>query len=731
MLRRIAFAAFCAFLASTSTLAQERLLTLDDLYHPTKKLDLEGRPPSRLRWLKDNEHFLQRGEGEAAPLLKIRAVSGESRPFYDPARLQEALRTIPGIESAEAARLAKASGWTVSPVETGLLTTYKDDLLFYDIERNQATPLTSGPAQEKEAELSPDDRLVAFVREGNLFVADVARGRERQLTADGGPDVQNGLLDWVYQEEVYGRGAYRAFWWSPDSTRIAFLQVDDSEVPKAPVLNHAQRNPVLEMTRYPKPGDPNPRVRLGVASVTGGGITWVDTARYDGSEFLVVRVSWTPDSQKVVFLVQNREQTWLDLNLFGMKEGKSNLVLRETSPAWVDVLDLPLWLKDGSFIWRSERNGWAHLYRYQPDGKLQGTITSGEWKVDRVHGVDEANQWLWFSGSKDGPIESHVYRVRLDGGGLSRLSQEAGNHSANFNANLSLFLDTWSNAETPSQLRLHQADGAVVRAISVAPPEALKQLKLCKPEFLQVKTADGFLMEAMLIKPPDFNPARKYPVMWFLYGGPGAPTVRNQWLGRNHLWYQLLAHKGYLVWACDNRSASGKGAKSAWTAFRKLGEAELRDLEEGVRWLKSQPFVDGARIGLSGWSYGGYMTSYALTHSKSFKIGIAGAPPTDWGLYDSIYTERYMGLPRDNPQGYEAGSVLKAAANLEGKLLLVHGLIDDNVHVENSIQLMEALQKAGKQFEVMFYPNSRHGVMIPALVYHMRQMMLDFIVRNL
>jgi dipeptidyl-peptidase-4 len=358
-------------------------------------------------------------------------------------------------------------------------------------------------------------------------------------------------------------------------------------------------------------------------------------------------------------------------------------------------------------------------------------VTDGKWEADSLQGVDEAKGLVYFSGTEHSHIANHAYRIKLDGTGLTRLTQAEGNHSVNFNPTFTLFVDNWSDINTPTEVRLFKADGSPARVIRENKVEALKQYKLGKPEFLKVKTRDDFVMEAIMIKPPDFDPSKKYPVMSYTYSGPHAPQVRNSWGSHTYMWHQLLAQKGYIIWICDNRTASGKGAESTWPVYRNFGELELRDLEDGLSWLKSQPYVDGSRIGIWGWSFGGFMTTYALTHSNSFKIGIAGGSVTDWRLYDTIYTERFMGTPQNNPEGYKKSAPLAAAKDLSGKLLLIHGMIDDNVHMQNTIQFAYELQKAGKPFQLMLYPKSRHGVTDPLLLKHMRAMMTDFIIANL
>jgi dipeptidyl-peptidase-4 len=554
---------------------------------------------------------------------------------------------------------------------------------------------------------------------------------ERRLTSDGTAKILNGRLDWVYQEELYGRGNFEAYWWSPDSTMLAYLRFDETPVPEFPVVDHIPLDQILEVTPYPKAGDPNPLVKLGVINASGGPTRWIDTFKYQPADFLVVRVGWTPNSQQVVYQAQNREQTYLDLNFADAQNGKTRTSLRETSSAWVQVIDNPHWLSDGSFIWQSARNGWRHLYHYAQDGKLVRQLTDGKWEVRSFEGVDEKNGLLYFSGTKDSPIGVQGYRTKLDGSGLTRLTANAGSHSIDVNSGYDFFIDRWSDINTPTQVRLNTLDGKTVRVIEDKQIPELSQFKLVKPEFLQVKTRDGYLLEAMMIKPPDFTANRKYPVMQFTYGGPHAPQVRDSWGGSTYMWHQLLAQAGFIVWVCDNRTASGKGVESTWPVYKNFGELELRDLEDGLAWLKSQRFVDAARIGIWGWSYGGFMTSYAMTHSTSYKIGIAGGTVSDWRNYDSIYTERYMQTPQNNPEGYRKSSPVHAARDLHGKLLLIHGAIDDNVHVSNTIQFAYELQKAGKQFQLMLYPKSRHGVTDPALLKHMRAMMTEFILQNL
>ncbi|MDX6446169.1 MAG: dipeptidyl-peptidase 4 [Blastocatellia bacterium] len=713
--------------------AQEKLLTIDDIFDPAKRVNFAGTPASP-RWLKDGVHYIVANKDRTASprLLKVNAITGKSEPFYNSVKMEAAFDGLAGVGKDTAKRLANQTSYQMNPEETGVLINQANDLFYYEFGSDRATRLTHNPEEEVGESFSPDGRMISFIRNNNLYVEDIASQREHALTQDGSAKILNGRLDWVYQEELYGRGNFGAYWWSPDSNRIAFLRIDETPVPDFPVVDQIPYEQNVENTPYPKAGDPNPIVKLGVVNAAGGEVRWVDTYKYPAEDRLIVRVGWTPDGKKVVYQAQNREQTFLDLNSANPDDGKSATVFRESGKAWLEVVDDGLrYLKDGSFLWLSDRSGWRHIYHYGANGQLIKQVTNGEWDVRSVDEVDEEKGIVYFSSSEHSPIANHEYSIKLDGTGLNRLTTSEGNHRASFNSNASHFIDSWNDVSTPTQVKLYDAAGKSVRVIDENKVDALKQYKLGKVEFMQVKTRDGFPMEAMMIKPPDFDASKKYPVMSYTYSGPQSQSVRNAWGGTRYLWHQMLAQKGYIIWICDNRTASNKGVSSAWPLYKNFGELELKDLEDGFAWLKGQPYVDSSRIGLWGWSYGGFMTSYALTHSQTFKIGIAGGTVSDWRNYDSIYTERYMQTPQNNGDGYWKSSPVHYAKDLHGKLLLIHGAIDDNVHIANTIQFLYELQKSGKQVQLMVYPKSRHGVTDPILVKHMQQMMTDFILGNL
>ncbi len=522
-----------ALIVTPTTFAQDKLFTLDDLYEPSKRINFSGDPPNGMIWL-DDSHYLWRGN-------KIDALTGQSEPFYDKAKMQVALAKLPAMSAENARRLAEGR-LEMNASRTAALINYANDLFYYQFGSEQAIRLTNTAEDEVGEEFSPDGRMVSFVRNYNIFIVDIATQRERSLTKDGNSRLFNGRLDWVYQEELYGRGNFQGYWWSPDSTRIAYLQLDESPVKDFAIVDHIPNQQDLEMYDYPKAGMPNPSVRLGVVNAIGGDTAWLDLFRYQGVEPLIVRVGWKPDGSKVIFEITNREQNWLDLNFADPKSGKVETAFRETSKAWfeTDSASLPRWLKDGSFLWLSERDGWKHIYHYSPDCKLIRPVTSGKWEVRALHGYDETGAWVYFSGTERSPIGSDAYRIKLDGSGLQRLTETPGVHSANFDPTFTRFIDSWSDAMTPPQVRLHSIDGKLVRAIFENKADILQQYRLSKPEFLQVKTRDGFSMEAMMIKPVDFDPKKKYPVFQHTYAGPHAPQVRNTWnSGMGNMWHQL------------------------------------------------------------------------------------------------------------------------------------------------------------------------------------------------
>ncbi|HEV7768626.1 MAG TPA: S9 family peptidase [Thermoanaerobaculia bacterium] len=716
-----------AILAATPLLAQKKPLTFESIYDPVGKVYFNGAVQNDFEWLDDTTFLWPRknAKGEFAEWRLYDTATGKERALFDRAKLQRAL-VASGLPDDIAKKAADSDELQFDAKKTAVVFSANEDLYLYSIAKGTVTRLTSAPGEEEEATFSPNGQSIAFVRANDLHVVDLG-GRERRLTTDGSVEVLNGKLDYVYQEEVYGRGIWKGFWWSPDSLRIAFLQLDEKPVPEFTVVDHIPYRLDLNVYDYPKAGDPNPRAKLFVVPASGGGRVEIDTAR-TGGEILIVNVAWK-NGNTVVYQLQNREQNWLDLVSASPTDGTAKLLLHETTKAWVDVLGPAVWLADGSFLWQSERSGYRHVYHCNADGTVKAQITNGEWEVRELHGSD--GQHVYFSGTERSPIGLDVYRVKLDGSGLTRISGPAGKHGAVFNPAMTQYVDRWSDVLTPDQIRVHRNDGTAVRTVEENRVAALAEYDLPKPEFVQVKTRDGFVMEATLIRPLNFDASKKYPVYQFTYAGPGAQQVRNEWRGQFMLFNQLVAQQGAIVFICDNRSASGKGAVSRWPVYKNFGELELRDLEDSVAWLKSQPYVDGSRIVLNGWSYGGFMVLYAMTHSKSWSAGIAGGPVADWRDYDSIYTERYMLMPQNNPEGYRKSSPRFELKNLHGNLLLLHGTTDDNVHVQNTVQTAWELQQMGTPFEMMLFPRTRHSVTQKNTLAFMQKTVLGFVKRQL
>lgn len=710
------------FLASCLLGQGTERLTLEALAHPTLKQTYVGTPTTRLEWLPDGALLQTRREGDQVTLFRVDPITWESKPLLEPSRLQAALVAAGAPEAAAKAALGRANYiWNES--RGAFLLQVADDLFLVDLKAVIAKRLAGGKPDEPT--FSPDGTQVAYLRGNDLYRAEVATAKETRLTTGGSETVFNGRLDWVYQEEVYGRGGFRAFWWAPDSKRLAYLSLDETKVPVFTLMDDRFQPQKAVTARYPKAGDPNPIARLGVVDLEGR-TAWMGEP-YPGQETLIVQVGWDPEG-RLLAAHQDRVQSWLNLRRY--EGAASKALIHENGLAWQERLPLPHFLPDGGFLWESGRTGHHHVYRYGKDGRLVGPVTAGDWDVKLVHGVDAKGSRLYFDATERSPIGQDAYRIGLDGKRLIRLTEKPGTHRVRFNATFTAFLDTWSDIHTPPQQALHDGSGKLRRLIDANPSEKLKTLKLGEVRFQQVKARNGFPLETMLVLPPGFDPLKRYPVFQEIYGGPATPTVRDAW-SRSMLWYQFLAQQGIVTWICDNRSASAKGLASAYGIHHDLGAQELRDQLDGHAWLKAQGWADMDRICLDGWSYGGFMVTYALTHSRDWKLGIAGAPVVDWSLYDSIYTERYMGLPSSNKAGYESSSVLKAAANLSGKLLLLHGTLDDNVHPQNSVRLIDALQKAGHPVQIVLLPGSGHVPRAPQHNWARFQAMWDFISKNL
>ncbi len=591
---------------------------------------------------------------------------------------------------------------------TRLLVAASGDLFVVDTRQGAFEQLTRTAEVERDPKLSPDNKYVSFRRGSNLYTLAIASKAVTQLTNDGSDTLLNGELDWVYPEEL---DLGTAHWWSPDSRYIAYMQFDIAREPVFPQVSLLNHHGVLEPERFPQPGDPNAEVRIGVVPTTGGETRWMNFGEPRGN--LMARLAWLPSSREIAVEKLPRIQNKLDLLVANIETGTSRVLLHEEDPHWINVKGDPQFLGDGNrLLWTSERTGFRHLYVYGIDGTLQKQLTSGDWEVDDVAGVDQEHNRVFFTSDQDSPLERQLYAIGLDGTGKQRLTTGAGTHSVSLSPTAAYYMDDYSGLSAPERQTLCRGDGGEVRVYRQPDLTDADEYEILPTEIVKLKAADGTLLYARLIKPAGFQAGNKYPAIVMVYGGPGVQQIHNSWQGVS--WDQVLAHKGFVIWQMDNRGSSGRGHKFESVIYHDLGAHELEDQKTGIDHLISMGFVDPQRLGMYGWSYGGYMTLYTVTHAPGLiKAAIAGAPVTNWRNYDSIYTERYMGLPADGEDWYKRSAPTSAAGNLQSKLLIVHNVEDDNVHFQNSVQMAAALEKADKQFFMVVYPQKSHGVSGP------------------
>ncbi len=637
----------------------------------------------------------------------------------------------------------------------------------YDLASGTVTPVADRDAGlQMFAKFNPAGSHVAFVRDRNLFVVDLASREETQLTDSGAPGgVINGTFDWVYEEEFGLRDGFR---WSPDGRHLAFFQLDETATRDFQMTDFRTLYPEYTKFRYPKAGETNSEVRVGVIDMTAeqmGETRFFDTDTWEeGGETTeyIALMDWTPalDGAPRVWMARmNRDQNVLDL-LYGDPATMAvETVLTETSDTWIDVetgfSDLDMGTvtyldDDRHFVWRSDRTGYSHLYLYENDGTFVRQLTGGDWDVTSFHGISAPTDGggagaLYVTATKESPLERHLYRVPFGTEGTNgsaeptKITDAAGWHGAGLSGDLRYFIDTYSNVTTPPVTSLHRIDGSEVKVLEANQElaEKVASLGLAPVEFLTVPGADGTPLNAYLIKPAGFDPDDAYPLLIHTYGGPGSQEVRNAWGGTERLWHYMLAEEhGILVAGVDNRGTGGRGKRFKSQTYKRLGPLEAEDQTAAAQWFGDKDWVDEDRLGIWGWSYGGYLSLLSMLYEdgpETFRLGVAVAPVTNWRLYDTIYTERYLSTPQKNPQGYDGGSPVTYAGNLrdDQELLIVHGDFDDNVHVQNTVIMADALQAENKQFEMMLYPGRNHGIYGGPTRLHLFTMLTDFITENL
>jgi dipeptidyl-peptidase-4 len=697
--------------------AETKRLTDDVLFAP----DTNGVFPADTQWSPDGRFLSWRwGRDRDAALWRLDIATGKS----------EVLLRLPDFKEDGKELDLAAYHWL--PTGDALLLEAKGDLFLYPLATGKLRRLTRTEALEENPKVSPDGSLVAFVRGFNLYTVDLATGKETALTTDGEENVfLNGITDWVYWEEIWDRDA-TAFWWSPDSRRLAYYRFDERQVPAYPLVDEIPPNAEVRWQKYPKPGDPIPKVRVGIVDARGGETVWMGTGEEDA---YLARVAWTPAGDALAIQRLNRDQIRLDLLRCDALGGACSALAADTWPTWVNLGTDFRFLDDGRFLWGSERSGWRRLYLYDAGGRLVRPVTPEGWAVTSLDGIDGETALVTAYRTEGlGPADRQVFRAGLSNDSNAiwePLAAEPGTNAAAVAPRGGGWVHTWSDADHLPVQEVRTASGGKL-ALPFTAPAGYDPATLPKWELFTIPGPGGSRLPARILKPAGFDPSRKYPAIMYHYGGPASQVVVNQWDGRRRdLWHKQMAQRGFVVFSVDNLSSIFFGKAGEDRDHRRFGPSNLEAQLAGVEYLKGLGWVDPARIGLWGWSGGGYHTLYALENAPGvWKAAIAGAPVTDWTLYDAIWTERYLDSPADDAEGYRASSVVETANKLRDHLLIIHGLADDNVHPQNTIQLIHRLIAAGIPFEDAFYPGQMHAFRAAA-TRHWYARMAEFFEREL
>ena len=717
---------FVLFFLCTISLFGQQKITVEDIYSGA----FRAKGMDELQSMKNTNQYTVLNYDAASRTMQI--------DLFDFATLKK-VTTL--IDTKNHTVLADGiDSYTFSPDEKSILIanntnqifrhSFTADYYLYDTTNKKVSKVFDFQVQEPT--FSPDGKKIAFARDNNLFVYDIASKQITAITSDGKKNsVINGITDWVYEEEF---AFVRAFDWSKDSKKVAYIRFDESQVPEFSMsIFKKDLYPTVETFKYPKAGEKNSEVSLHIYDVTSKGTQNVNLSQY--ADFYIARMQWTNENNVLSAQVLNRHQDNLDLLFIDGNSGATKVVLNEKDKAYIDVTDNLTFLKDNSFIWTSEKDGFNHIYLYDKTGKLKNQVTKGNWEVTNYYGFDEKTNTVFYQSVENGSINRDIYSINLNGKNKVRLSKSTGTNAATFSPNFQYFITTFSSATQPTTYTLNEAKkGAQVQVIenNEALATKLKGYDLPAKEFFVLKTAKGNELNAWILKPKDFDPNKKYPVFMYQYSGPGSQQVNNDWNGTDDYWFQMLAQQGYIVACVDGRGTGFKGAAFKKVTQKELGKYEVEDQIDAAKVIGNYPYVDKNRIGIWGWSYGGFMASNCILKGADvFKMAIAVAPVTNWRFYDSIYTERYMQTPQENATGYDENSPINHVNKLKGKYLLIHGSGDDNVHVQNSMQMIEALIQANKQFDSEIYPDKNHGIYGGKTRIQLYTKMTNFIKENL
>jgi dipeptidyl-peptidase-4 len=718
--------AFFAFLFLTffSVFGQQKI-TVDDIYRGT----FRTKGMDELQAMKNTNQYTVLNSDKVYKSMQI--------DLYDFATLKK-VSTL--LDTKSFKELDEIDSYTFSENEKMLLIANHSDKIFrhsfladyflFNLETKQLTKLFDYKIQEPT--FSPDGSRIAFAKENNLYVYDIATKTTSQITNDGKKNsIINGITDWVYEEEF---AFVRAFDWSADGTKLAYIKFDESEVPEFSMNVYGDDlYPVTNVFKYPKAGEKNATVSIHLFDVKAKATKEVNLKNY--TDFYIPRIKWTNDANELSVQILNRHQDNLDLLFVDGTTAKSKIILNEKDKAYIDITDNLTFLKDNSFIWTSEKDGFNHIYLYDKSDKQINQITKGNWEVTSYYGLDEKNKTIYYQSVENGSINRDIYKINLNGKNKVRLSNVTGTNSATFSPNFQFYINSFSSATVPPTFTLNESkSGKLVQTIvsNESVLEKLKAYDLPSKDYFVLKTEKGNDLNAWMIKPKDFDANKKYPVFMYQYSGPGSQQVDNTWNAYDDYWFFMLSQQGYIIACVDGRGTGFKGADFKKCTQKQLGKLEVEDQIDAAKAIGNYSFVDKTRIGIFGWSYGGFMSSNCILKGNDvFKMAIAVAPVTNWRYYDSIYTERYLQTPQENASGYDTNSPINFVNQLKGKFLLIHGSADDNVHVQNSMKMIEALVQANKQFDWAIYPDKNHGIYGGMTRIQLYNKMTSFIKENL
>lgn len=721
MIKRINLFLFSIVLIVNSTSAQEEL-TLDKIF---KSRDFMPAALSQLQWNSENKFSFYKNDPETKT-VSIVAVNRETK---------EETVVLSNNEIDYKFKYGQIFKW--SPDSKFILFTEKlnarrdksgGKFVIVDVEKKKVLLEITDQDDQELAQFSPDSKKLGFVRSHNIFVVDIESGTETQLTFNGNENILNGTFDWVYEEEF---SIIYAWEWGTDSRQIAYWQLDQTKVPTVQIATWDSLYFSAFDLKYPKAGGSNPIVKIGVVNIDNQKTTWMNVELKD--DFYIPRIKFTNNPDLLSVQRLNRDQNILELLLCDTKTGESKVVLKEEYKTWIKVDDNLTFLKENDhFVWTSEIDGFNHIYIYDFEGTLVNQVTSGKFEVDKISSVDEENEVIYFTSNESGVTNKDLYKISYTGKNKQRLTSENGTSSASFSDDSKYFIKKFSNTETNTITTLNSADGSLIMELKKPQIDVVEKYDLTKIEFSSFVTTDGETINYSIMKPKNFDPTKKYPLLVYNYSGPGSQVVLNSWRGSNYAWYSYLNNNDIVVAWFDNRGTGGRGKDFKDHVYKRLGDFEINDIAEGVNYLVAEGFIDMEKIAIWGWSYGGYVSSLALAKVPYlFNCAIAVAPVTDWKFYDSIYTERYMSTPQKNPEGYKNGSVLTYAGDIKGKLLLVHGTADDNVHFQNSVKLVEEMIEKNIYYESLYYPEKDHGIHGGNSRFHLYNYMTNFLFNRL